>query len=125
MSNDIKVSFAAFLYLPKSASEAKFLSEEEKHTAYMRIQMDSSSIVNEPFNLKEALKIFRMPVAYGFLGIEICLVVPLHSVSLFLPQIVARLGYSKVKTNLYTVAPNIVGAVMLLILAFSSDFTRR
>ena len=35
-----------------------------------------------------------------------------------------RLGYSKVKTNLYTVAPNITGAVMLLILAFSSDFTR-
>lgn len=33
-------------------------------------------------------------------------------------------GYSTVKTNLYTVAPNITGAVMLLILAFSSDLTR-
>ena len=50
---------------------------------------------------------------------------PLASVSLFLPQIVARLGYTTVKTNLYTVAPNVGGAVMLLILAFSSDFTRR
>ncbi|KAF2502581.1 MFS general substrate transporter [Lophium mytilinum] len=117
-------SVIAFIYLPKSASEAKFLSEEEKHTAYMRIQMDSSSIVNEPFDLKEALKIFKMPVTYGFLAIEICLGVPLQSVSLFLPQIVARLGYSKVKTNLYTVAPNITGAAMLLILAFSSDFAR-
>ena len=65
-----------------------------------------------------------MPAAYAFLGIEICLGVPLQSVSLFLPQIVARLGYSTIKTNLYTVAPNIVGAVVLLILAFSSDLTR-
>jgi hypothetical protein len=48
----------------------------------------------------------------------------LHSVSLFLPQIVSRLGYNKVKTNLYTVAPNIVGAVVLLVLAFSSDYAR-
>jgi hypothetical protein len=45
-------------------------------------------------------------------------------VSLFLPQIVARLGYSTVKTNLYTVAPNVTGAVMLLLLAFSSDAVR-
>jgi hypothetical protein len=54
-----------------------------------------------------------------------CLGVPLQSVSLFLPQIVSRLGYSTIKTNLYTVAPNISGAVMLLILAFLSDYTLR
>lgn len=29
-----------------------------------------------------------------------------------------------VKTNLYTVAPNITGAAMLLILAFSSDYVK-
>jgi hypothetical protein len=57
-------------------------------------------------------------------GIEMCLGVPLQSVQLFLPVIVARLGYNTVKTNLYTVAPNVSGAVMLLILAFASDLTR-
>ena len=59
-------------------------------------------------------------------------------------MIIKRLGYDTVKvclkdpplliacrklthsaqTNLYTVAPNVSGAVMLLILAFASDFTR-
>jgi hypothetical protein len=29
-----------------------------------------------------------------------------------------------IQTNLYTVAPNVSGAVMLLILAFASDLTR-
>lgn len=53
-----------------------------------------------------------------------CLGVPLQSVSLYLPVIIARLGYSPVKTNLYTVAPNVGGAVMLLILAFASDLTK-
>jgi hypothetical protein len=90
----------------------------------MRLQIDSSSVVGEAFNLRKALGIFKVPSTYGFLAIEVCLGVPLQSVSLFLPQIVQRLGYDKIKTNLYTVAPNIIGAVVLLILAFTSDFTR-
>jgi Major Facilitator Superfamily len=118
-------SIFAFLYLPANASSARFLNEKEKKLAYHRIQVDSSSVVNEKFNLRDSLKIFKQPTTYAFLAIEICLGVPLQSVSLFLPQIVARLGYSTVKTNLYTVAPNISGAVMLLILAFTSDYTRR
>ncbi|TFK89517.1 MFS general substrate transporter [Polyporus arcularius HHB13444] len=117
-------SVFAFFYLPKSASEAWFLNEEERKIAFQRIQEDSSSIVNEKFVLKDALKIFLMPAAYAWLGIEICLGVPIQSVALFLPQIIARLGYDTIKTNLYTVAPNVVGAVFLLILAFSSDYAK-
>lgn len=117
-------SFFAYWYLPESAYKAKFLTETEKQLAFQRIQIDSSSIVNEKFNLKHALGIFKNPSTYGFLIIEICLGVPLQSVSLFLPQIVGRLGYDKIKTNLYTVAPNIVGACVLLILAFASDHVR-
>jgi MFS family permease len=92
-------SIFAFFYLPQNAAEAKFLNEEEKKLAYHRIQVDSSSKVNEKFDLKDSLRIFRQPTAYAFLAIEICLGVPLQSVSLFLPQIVARLKYSTVKTS--------------------------
>ena len=56
--------------------------------------------------------------------IEICVGVPIQSVGLFMPQIISRLEYTVVMTNLYTVAPNVCGAVMLLILAFSSDLLR-
>lgn len=42
----------------------------------------------------------------------------------FLPQIVARLGYSVVKTNLWTVAPNAVGFMVLLAVTYSSDYFR-
>jgi MFS family permease len=115
--------FAAW-YLPRSASEASFLTESEKALAHERMQLDSSSIVNEKFNIREAFTIFKHPTSWVILGIEVCLGVPLQSVQLFLPQIINRLGYSTVKTNLYTVAPNVSGAVVLLILAFLSDWTR-
>lgn len=100
-------SLFAFWYLPRSAAEAAFLNPDEKALAYHRIRVDSSSVVNEEFSLKESLKIFRRPTTYGFLLVEICLGVPLQSVNLFLPQIVQALGYDTIKTNLYTVAPNV------------------
>ncbi|KAE9964563.1 hypothetical protein EG328_010352 [Venturia inaequalis] len=120
----ILFSIFSFWYLPHSAADASFLNEEEKKLAFYRMQIDSSSVVNEKFDLKESFKIFKHPTSWMILAIEICLGVPLQSVTLFLPQIVSRLGYTTVKTNLYTVAPNISGAVMLLILAFASDYTK-
>lgn len=86
-----------------SAAKARFLSDAEKELAFHRIQVDSSSVVDEKFNLKESLKVFKLPVAWAWLAIEVCLGVPLQSVSLFLPQIVGRLGYNVIKTNLFTV----------------------
>lgn len=122
----VTVLFAtfAFFYLPRSAAEAKFLSDDEKALAFHRIAVDSSAVVNEKFRLREALGIFKHPTTYAFLCIEICLGVPLQGVALFMPQIVARLDLGTVKTNLYTVAPNVTGAAMLLVLAFASDFTK-
>lgn len=114
----------AYILLPRSAATATFLNEEEKKLAFYRIQVDSSAIVEEKFNLKEAAKILAHPTSWVILLIEMCLGIPLQSVSLFLPQIIGRLGYTTVKTNLYTVAPNVTGAVMLLILAFASDYTK-
>ncbi|CAK7273538.1 hypothetical protein SEPCBS119000_005709 [Sporothrix epigloea] len=114
----------AFWYLPRTAAQAHFLTPEQRKLAHHRIAVDSSAVVNEKFDLRSALKIFREPTNWIILAIEVCLGVPLQSVTLFLPQIIARLGYSTVKTNLYTVAPNISGAVVLLLLGFASDYTR-
>lgn len=117
-------AIVAFTFLPYSAQHAKFLNADEKKLAFYRIQVDSSAEVESKFNLREAVKILKHPTSWVILAIEMCLGIPLQSVSLFLPQIVGRLGYGTIKTNLYTVAPNVTGAVMLLVLAYSSDYTR-
>jgi hypothetical protein len=100
------------------------LTPQEKELAYLRLQIDSSSVVGEKLNIRDAFRIFKHWTSWAILAIQICLGVPLQGVQLFLPVIIKRLGYSTVKTNLYTVAPNVSGAAMLLILAFCSDWTR-
>ncbi|ERF68685.1 hypothetical protein EPUS_05746 [Endocarpon pusillum Z07020] len=84
----------------------------EEDCAFYRMQVDSSSVVNEKFNFKQAVTIFKHPTSWVILAIEIGLGVPLQSTQLFLPVIIARLGYSTVKTNLHAVAPNISGAII-------------
>lgn len=126
IEGSLTVSFAVFAYwyLPYNAQTARFLTPAEKDIAFYRMQMDSSSVVDQKFNLKDAAVIFKHPTSWLILGIEMCLGVPIQSVALYLPPIIARLGYGTVKTNLYTVAPNVTGAVMLLVLAFASDYTK-
>lgn len=94
-------SIFAFWYLPKSAAEAKFLTPEEKELAFYRIQTDSSSVVNEKLDWKRGLAIFKQPTSWVILVIEMCLGVPLQSVSLFLPQIIGRLVCWNQKTALF------------------------
>jgi MFS family permease len=60
----------AFWYLPYSAARASFLTEDEKKLAFYRMQVDSSSVVNEPFVLKDALKIFKHPTSWIILGMR-------------------------------------------------------
>ena len=109
---------------PRSPTTWWFLTEREKEIATIRILSDSSTAVNEKLNIRDAFRPFKDWRYWIWALISLALGVPLASVNNFLPQIVASLGYSTVKTNLYTIAPNIVGTVALLVLTFSSDYFR-
>jgi MFS family permease len=117
-------SIIAFFYLPRDVATAKFFNQEEKDLAFYRIQTDSSAVVGEKVNFRDALKVFLHPVTFGWLLLEICLGVQINSINNWFPQIIANLGEGTVKTNLYTVAPNISGAVCLIFFAFASDLTQ-
>jgi len=60
-------SFFAFWYLPYSATKCSFLTDEKKKIAFRRIQIDSSSVVDEPFNFREAVKILKHPTSWVIL----------------------------------------------------------
>ncbi|KIK70953.1 hypothetical protein GYMLUDRAFT_33043 [Collybiopsis luxurians FD-317 M1] len=123
-SGTIAFALFAFFWLPRSSDTWWMLTEEEKALARRRILEDSSVEINEKFSFREAFRPFRNPLYWIWAMISLSLGVPLSSYNNFLPQIIASLGYSTVKTNLYTVAPNIVGTVALLVLTFSSDYFR-
>ncbi|EED15609.1 allantoate permease, putative [Talaromyces stipitatus ATCC 10500] len=118
------IGIMGIFVLPHSPQTAWFLNARERESATARLLRDSSSEVATSFNLKECFQswkdwqfpiwciiTFTYPVAYA-------------TAMNFFPLIVQRLGYSVVKTNLWTVAPNLVGAVVLLCVAKSSDYFR-
>ncbi|OWZ60178.1 high-affinity nicotinic acid transporter [Cryptococcus neoformans c45] len=111
----------AFFWLPRSPATCWFFNEEEKETSRMRMLRDGTSEIGEKDAFMPFIKDWRY-IVWAFLALG--LGVPLASVGNFLPQIVSRLGYSTVKTNLYTVAPNIVGTCFLVLFTQSSDYFR-
>jgi hypothetical protein len=60
------MSIIAYLFLPASGATAKFLNEEERKLAHYRLQVDSSSVVDQKFNISEALEIFKHPTTWSF-----------------------------------------------------------
>ncbi|GES65217.1 MFS general substrate transporter [Aspergillus terreus] len=114
----------SFWWLPDNAQTAWFLNDRERAAATARLLRDTSSEVETKLDLKSCFRTwkdwkfpiwciitFTYPVAYA-------------TAMNFFPLIVQRLGYSVIKTNLWTVAPNLVGAVVLLCVAKLSDHFR-
>ncbi|KAJ6621707.1 major facilitator superfamily domain-containing protein [Mycena sp. CBHHK59/15] len=114
----------AWFWLPRTPATWSFLTPRQKAIARTRILADSSVVIDEPVDVQDAFRPFESILYWIWILISISLGVPLASVNNFLPQIIAGFDYSTVKTNLYTVAPNIAGTVALLLLTFSSDYFR-
>ncbi|KAJ7244767.1 major facilitator superfamily domain-containing protein [Mycena haematopus] len=114
----------AWFWLPRRPATWSFLTPRQKEIARSRILADSSVVIDEKISLSDAFAPFKSVLYWVWILISLSLGVPLASVNNFLPQIIAGFHYSTVKTNLYTVAPNILGTVALLLLTFSSDYFR-
>ncbi|KAF2636581.1 MFS general substrate transporter [Massarina eburnea CBS 473.64] len=118
------IAVAAYFWLPTSASTAWFLDASEREVAERRTLRDLSSTSESTFNWAECFRTWSDWKFIPWCVIAFTYPVAFTTTSNFLPQIVQRLGYSVVKTNLWTVAPNAVGFVVLLAVAWSSDRLR-
>ncbi|KAK4086705.1 hypothetical protein Purlil1_8870 [Purpureocillium lilacinum] len=107
-------SFVLFALLPFGVNSAWFLTEEEKATACARLEQDSVTTLEGGFSWREALGEFR--TAHGYIRVLLGFTsgVITTSNANFLAMIVKRLQFSVIKTNLYTVAPALTGAVLLI-----------
>ncbi|KAK9364992.1 major facilitator superfamily domain-containing protein [Lipomyces kononenkoae] len=112
----------SFWWLPASPASAWFLTEREKAVAHARALRDASTKVDVAFNMKDCFMIWNDWKFALWCIVAFTYPVAFATTSNFLAQIVQRLGYDVVKTNLWTVAPNAVGFVVLLVVAKSSDY---
>jgi MFS family permease len=94
----------AFWWMPENAEKCSWFTEEEKLVARHRMLQDGSSTTDEKLDIRSAIKSILDWKVIVFSIIGFCYGTGSAIVTNFTPQLVAKLGYSSVKTNLYTVA---------------------
>jgi len=120
----VVIALIAFWWLPATPQSAWFLNEAEREVAKRRTLRDLSSAGSHEFNIRECFEEWKTWKMFLWCIIAFTYPIAFSTTSNFLPQIVQRLGYSVIKTNLWTVAPNAVGFCVLLCITYSSDYFR-
>ncbi|KAK0623998.1 MFS transporter-like protein [Immersiella caudata] len=115
-----------FFFMPDTPALARFLTDEEREWALRRMRIDASGSTNidvdqEEFDWFWFKMAVKAPQMYFCAAIWFFLLVPLYSYSLFLPSIVAGMGYRSTIAQLFTVPPNMAGFVSVIVTAHFSD----
>ncbi|RFU35009.1 hypothetical protein B7463_g1318, partial [Scytalidium lignicola] len=105
---------------------ATFLSETDRARVIRRLKEDmQSSAEHEEFKMDyfwAAVKDYKMWLGmFIYMGADM----PLYAFSLFLPTIVAEMGYTSTKAQLLSVPPYACAAVLTIAVGFYADRTRR
>ncbi|GAB7330394.1 hypothetical protein MBLNU13_g02014t1 [Cladosporium sp. NU13] len=123
----IVVAIAAFFFLPDTPGKAKFLSEEEQWYIVHVLRADlqgaaqTDKIDDEKFSWA-AVRMAILNINTILMSINFFLIlVPIYSFSLFLPSIIAGLGYKRVTAQLFTVPPNFLAFLVVLMASWISD----
>ncbi|THY29451.1 MFS general substrate transporter [Aureobasidium pullulans] len=114
-------------FLPHTPTDSKFLTEEEKAGAALRMRLDShgsdtaDDVKSEKFSWHWVRMAFlnwnTVLLSLNFFAI----ITPIYSYSLFLPTIIRSLGYKAVHAQLLTVPPNVGAFFSVLLVTWLSD----
>lgn len=118
-----------FGFMPNTPAESRFLTEEERDHALRRMRLDASGsssidVDDEKFNWHWVKMALLAPQTYLFSLLWFCLLVSLHSFSLFLPSIISVMGYEAMIAQLLTAPPNIAGFISVIASSYLSDRTK-
>ncbi|POS76718.1 high-affinity nicotinic acid transporter [Diaporthe helianthi] len=114
------VAISAFKFMYDYPSTAPFLTAPEQNEVTARLKRDRSSLADE-FDMKyfwAALKDWKIWV---HMFITIGVYTPLYSYALFLPTIVADLGYKSTTAQLLTVPPYFVACIFCIGAGYLAD----
>ncbi|KUL89609.1 hypothetical protein ZTR_00610 [Talaromyces verruculosus] len=113
------------ILLPSSAETAWFLSTEEKEIMRLKKQRDIIHRGDEKFDRKWIKIALTDPFVY-FLGIAFFTSsVAINGFGVFLPTILAGLGYASLSVNYMTIPVYVLGAISLVIQVYLSDKTKK
>ncbi|TVY45218.1 putative transporter [Lachnellula cervina] len=118
--------FLSFFLVHDFPDTATFLSEQDRARVIRRLKLDQqSSAEHEEFKMSyfwSAVKDWKMYMGmFIYMGADM----PLYAFSLFLPSIVAGMGYKGNQAQLMTVPPYACAAVLTVAVGFYADRTRQ
>ncbi|RXW22875.1 hypothetical protein EST38_g2973 [Candolleomyces aberdarensis] len=108
----ITLAFGLFAYfvVPTWSHKAKFLTSSEKERLLARLDADSDAALIEKFQWKYVKQALTDHLVWGYAFLFHGFAFVLYSLSLFMPSIIAGLGYKSWQAQLMTVPPNTVAS---------------
>lgn len=107
-------------------AEATFLSPDDRARVLRRLRSDQqASSGHEEFQMKYFWQSVKDWKTYAFSIIYMGADGSLYAFSLFLPSIIAGLGYTSTRANLLSVPPYAVAAVVTVVVGYIADRTQQ
>jgi len=109
----VAVSLGAYFLVPTWSYKAKFLTDSERERLVARLQADSDAGNQEKFEWFFVRRAWTDHLVFAYALLFHGFAFALYSLSLFLPTIIAGLGFQTWKAQLMTVPPNTVAALSI------------
>ncbi|KAJ7111201.1 major facilitator superfamily domain-containing protein [Mycena crocata] len=122
----IVVALLGYVLLPRAPESNRFLSEREKTIAMERLRTGNAGI-----NAAEKTDFALIKRAFFNMNTMVCAVrfllcnITVQGISLFMPTLLAGMGYKGIQSQLHTVPPYIVASVWSIFVAYGCQRTSR
>jgi MFS family permease len=117
----VVVAAVSYFLIQDFPAQAKFLSQREHKVLNALLVEDNDALREEPWSWEEVRRSFSDVKVYLYTFTWMGQALPLYTVTLFLPTIIANLGYSAADAQLLTVPPYAVATVMAISVALLAD----
>ncbi|KAK6433100.1 hypothetical protein LTR95_010728 [Oleoguttula sp. CCFEE 5521] len=104
---------------------ARFLSPEDRIRLRRRLAADNQSSSAEEYDKRHIIAALKDWKCYAYAFIYMGVLMPLYAFSLFLPTILAGMGYAGTKAQLLSVPPYACAAAMTIFVGWVADRTRQ
>ncbi|KAH9832213.1 major facilitator superfamily domain-containing protein [Rhodofomes roseus] len=121
----IVIALLSYALVHNYPDTVSFLTPEEKTLLHDRLRADSDALSGETFRWHYVRKAFEDVTVWLYCLCFVGCSLPLYTLSLFLPTIIADLGYAAAEAQLLTVPPYFVATVLTFATAWGSHYINR
>ncbi|PIL30331.1 MFS general substrate transporter [Ganoderma sinense ZZ0214-1] len=119
------VSLLAYRFISNYPDTAAFLTPSERTHVHARLAASTDAARPEPFAWPAVARALADPTSWLYCLAFHTLSLPLYTFSLFLPTIIADLGFTAARSQLLTVPPYALATALTVLVAWQSERAAR